>query len=259
MNAPFVSCLCPTFGRFPAYGHLVEEAIESFAKQDYPLDRRELLICNDCGAQELVCDVPGVRVLNVKDRFASLGGKYNWMIEQAKGDLLCPWEDDDLSLGWRINQGIRGLGIHYIPHLNAFDRHSAIDYWKPPQVIFLDARGVHYHHAVGVRHHASIFTREAWRRVGGYPEVSGNQDALMDQRLGGHLLPRYPDGIPPAEWSYIYRWNVSPNHLSGFGDPEVYYRQVGAAHLVEGTFTLRPHWRQDYLALCRQALGDVVL
>ena len=36
MHMPLVSCICPTYNRPPEYQHLVEEAIESFLRQDYP-------------------------------------------------------------------------------------------------------------------------------------------------------------------------------------------------------------------------------
>jgi glycosyltransferase involved in cell wall biosynthesis len=52
-----VSCICPTYNRPPNYQWLLEEAIESFLRQDYA--EKELLVLNDCAGQELVCDAPG--------------------------------------------------------------------------------------------------------------------------------------------------------------------------------------------------------
>jgi cellulose synthase/poly-beta-1,6-N-acetylglucosamine synthase-like glycosyltransferase len=65
-----VSCVCPTYNRPPHYHHLLEEAIESFLRQDYP--NKELIVLNDCPGQELICDGPGVRVVNVGERFLSI-------------------------------------------------------------------------------------------------------------------------------------------------------------------------------------------
>jgi len=234
-------CLCPTFGRAPDYLHLVEEAVESFLRQDYT-GERELIVLNDCPLQKLVCNVPNVRVVNLDRRFGSLGEKYNAMIELTAdhGDVLLPWEDDDISLPWRISQAVKQLGTG--------------SYWKPPQVWFKDSRGYHWNHAVGVRHHASIFTHDAWDRVGGYPRVSGNQDAVMDQYLGGAGLPRFPDGIPPNEWAYVYRWGVSPRHLSGNRDHHAAWIAEAYREVIPGTFELRPYWRTDYVGLTRNSL-----
>ena len=50
MNLPFISAKCVTYGRVS----LLEEAIESFLKQDYPNSRCELVIVNDCPIQRLI-------------------------------------------------------------------------------------------------------------------------------------------------------------------------------------------------------------
>lgn len=68
-----VSCLCPTYNRAPNLLHLVEEAIESFSRQDYP--DKELIVCNDTPGQQLEFSHPQVRVLNVPERFATLSDK----------------------------------------------------------------------------------------------------------------------------------------------------------------------------------------
>lgn len=237
MSLPGVSWLCPTYGRCPDYQHLLEERIESFLRQDYQ-GSKELVVLNDAPEQELVCDAPGVCVVNWPVRFSSLGAKYNHLVSLSHHDLLMPAEDDDLHLPWAITQAVEQLGSG--------------EYWKPPQIIFLQAdQPPVFKHPVGIRHHASIFTRQAWLRVGGYPPTSGNQDALFDAALGGDKLPRWPQGIPPEEWAFVYRWGVSPSHLSGNTDHEAFYRQWGQRPVVVGCFALRPHWREDYVVLCQ--------
>lgn len=84
--APLVTCVCPTFNR-PSEGmELLEEAVESFLRQDY--EQKELLILNDCPEQVLVCDAPGVRVVNFPSRFPSLGEKRNAGVRLARGTLI---------------------------------------------------------------------------------------------------------------------------------------------------------------------------
>lgn len=237
MTLPGVSWLCPTFARPPHWQHLLEERVHSFILQDYA-GPRELLILNDCPEQELLCDVPGVRIVNLKDRLPNLGTKYNRMVELAQYDLLMPAEDDDLHLPWAISQAVTMLGKS--------------SYWKPPQVWYCPkGQKPVWKHPVGVRHHASIFTREAWRKVGGYPAVTGSQDAAMDALLRKHCRVAPEVYLPPEEWAYIYRWGVSPCHLSGTRD------MVGLWNAQQGEpgqYVLRPHWRDDYLDMTRAAL-----
>lgn len=249
---PFVSCICPTYARPPAYQHLLEEAVESFLRQDYPVARRELIVVNDCRDQELEWPDelakalgPALRIYNYPRRFSSLGDKYNWAIRYAAGaggDLICPWEDDDISLPWRITQAVEHIGMS--------------DYWKPPQVWYLQAgQPPLWNHTVGVRHHAGIFRRAAWSRVGGYAPISGAQDGALDKLLGGSTLPAFPEGLPPRAWAYVYRWGVQPLHLSGQAPHDVWYEVIGRKPVERGSFILRPQWRADYVALCQAALG----
>jgi glycosyltransferase involved in cell wall biosynthesis len=243
---PLVSCICPTYGRAPGFLHLLEEAVESFNRQDYPEALRELIIVNDCPGQELACGSPGVRVMNLPRRFSSLGEKYNWAISQAQGSVILTWEDDDISLPHRISQAVEKLGD--------------AAYWNPRRSWFLDlgsanpgGPGLHHKHNHGVNHNASAFQRLAWEAVGGYPHISGAQDAAMDQRLMslGSWTGRLSDD--PGEWSYIYRWGVSPCHLSGDVRPDAFYARWGMGPTTPGVFHIKPHWRMDYSAMCAEA------
>lgn len=239
---PGVSCLCPTYGRFPHEAHLLEEAVESFRRQDYagPL---ELVILNDCKQQRLGCELPWVRTVNWPSRFHSLGAKYNALVGLARHDVLLPWEDDDISLPWRVSQAVRHLG--------------GGGYWCPGFSWFLDGAGLHQEHQQGVNHNASAFTRDAWRSAGCYPELSGRQDAALDAALS-RLFGR---GVPlghPAAWSYVYRWGVSSCHLSGNPDHDAAWKYFGALGVQGGEFTLAPFWRKDYEALCREASGSKI-
>jgi glycosyltransferase involved in cell wall biosynthesis len=225
---PMVSCICPTSGRPPVHQHLLEEAVESFLRQTYP--NKELIVLNDCPDQELFCDAPGVRIINVAARYSSLGEKYNAAIAMARGALIAPWEDDDISLPWRLSLSVEQLG--------------EATYFNPRSYWFWDEAGLHADHQVGYGHNLSLFTRAAFDAVGGYPPVSGAQDAAMDALL----CRRDTVGakrISPDEWFYIYRWGVSPHHLSGATNPNA-WQEIGMQPVEPGQFTLRPHWRQDY-------------
>jgi glycosyltransferase involved in cell wall biosynthesis len=229
-----ISCICPTYNRAPDHLFLVEEAIESFVRQDWP--NKQLIVVNDTPGQELVCDVWGVRVLNERKRIDSLGEKYNIAIEASIGDLICPWEDDDINLPWRLTECVQRLG--------------EADYYNPHRYWFMDGGGLCHSHAMGVSHACGIFRRSAWQTVGGYPEISGAQDAEMDRKLRQQCT--LSDALAPDidRWWYIYRWGVSPVHLSGNIDHQAQYERIGERPVELNRFELRPHWRQDYVKLC---------
>jgi glycosyltransferase involved in cell wall biosynthesis len=236
-----VSCICPTFNRPPRYQHLLEEAIASFLRQDYP--NKELIVLNDCPGQELICDEPGVRVVNVAERFPSLGDKHNAAVGLARGELIAPWDDDDISLPWRLSLSVARIGDG--------------DYFNPRCYWLLDNDGLHFDHPVGYAHNASLFRRAAFEGVGGYPSKSFGADAALDAAFSGlaHVVDplRGDKELRRSEWFYIYRWGVSPVHMSGSG-VEDFYGEVGKLPVVEGRFHLSPHWRRDYLAETRRLL-----
>ncbi len=234
---PLVSCICPTYNRAPAWLFLVEEAIESFLRQTYP--NKELIVFNDCPGQTLACAAPGVRVINVPRRYPTLGDKYNAAIAAARGDLIAPWEDDDISMPWRLSLSVERLGT--------------ADYFNPKRhwlMLDTELKGDQPH---GYGHNLSLFSRRAFDLVGRYPQVSGPQDAIMDGALMHHAMcrggPWTGDAeLTKAEWYYIYRWCVSPTHLSGNATPDEFYRFVGTQPIERGRFVLQPHWREDYEA-----------
>jgi glycosyltransferase involved in cell wall biosynthesis len=240
---PLISCLCPTFGRCgSAWQHLLEEAVESFLRQTDV--HSELLILNDHPAQELAFDHPRVRVVNQPQRFATLGEKYNALVFLASGSLLAPWEDDDISLPHRLELSRERLGER--------------DYYNPRRYWFLDRDGLHTDHTMGVGHNLSLFRRHAWQTVGGYPVMTGSQDAEMDQLLAAHVgvsCRVEDDALPLPEWYYVYRWGVSPCHLSGAANMQGLYDSLGAAPTAQGRFELKPHWREDYAALVATAVA----
>jgi glycosyltransferase involved in cell wall biosynthesis len=264
---PFVSCICPTYGRYPKRGFLLEVAIESFLRQDYPENRRELIVINDCPGQLLQHQKPfavgtgyhfssGIRtridergihwrrqvgLLYCPRRIGTLGAKYNAAIEQSRGELICCWEDDDISLPWRVSLSVKMLGD--------------ADYFNPKAYWYLTEGVFQHEQMTGYAHNASIFRRSAWEKVGCYPDHC-RQDAAMDsllreRRFGLQVI----DGPLVANESfYIYRWGESDHHVSAFGDPDQAYLDHGKKPVETGVFEIKPHWRQDYEGLIRSFL-----
>ena len=72
---PMVSCLCPTYRR----PKLLENSIACFLAQDYPADRRELIVLDDAGElQNQTGD--GWQVSSIQRRFRSLPEKFDDLI-----------------------------------------------------------------------------------------------------------------------------------------------------------------------------------
>lgn len=263
MSLPGVSCLCPTFNRAPHQLDLLGEAVESFLRQDYP-GPKELVVLNDTPGQELALvyprSYPNVRVINLGSRLATLGGKRDALVRLAQFDLLCPWDDDDISLPGRLSQAVDRLTrwrIHpYVDHPKVNGQWCA-PYWNPRRHWYLPPAGLQTNHSHGIGHNASIYTRDAWKKVGGYPAESGSEDRGMDQRLMALGNPPERVSDDPAEWMYVYRWGVSPTHVSGVanGPPEdphrPHFELIGRRPIAAGRFEITPAWKIDYAQLCR--------
>ena len=100
-----VSCICLTFAR----PKLLEEAIESFLKQDYE-GPHELIVLNDFDKQILECDVDDVWIHNEQPQYGTLGKKRNIACGLARFKYLMQWDDDDISFPNRISQAVEGIG-----------------------------------------------------------------------------------------------------------------------------------------------------
>lgn len=243
--SPLVSCICLTYNRAPDHLDLLDEAVESFLRQDYP--NKELIVLNDTPGQLLECDAPGVIVINLPQRLPSLGEKFNEAITYANGAMIAPWDDDDISLPWRLSRSVELLG--------------AGDYLNPGLYWFLDGQGLAHTESTGVGHFTSLLSREAFDRVGGYPAVSLGVDFEMDQLLRStqETVVSPLDGYQPLDlddWFYIYRWGVAPFHLSANADTSR-WDAIGAMPIVPGRFRIEPRWLADYTAMTREAIASV--
>src|SRR5437870_2425060 len=101
---PLVSCQCITYGRTT----LLDEAVESFVRQDY-VGPKELVILNDYADLTLACDVAGVKVINIPYRFRTIGEKRNACVALGRGDIIFPWDDDDIHLPHRISYSLQQM------------------------------------------------------------------------------------------------------------------------------------------------------
>lgn len=104
---PLVSCLMVT-GKRPG---LAAVAVEAFQRQTYA--NRELVIIDDSGGGALgeVCDVEDARIrwVRLPAENLTLGALRNRALAEARGEVLCQWDDDDLSAPQRLEKQVEVL------------------------------------------------------------------------------------------------------------------------------------------------------
>ena len=103
-NPPLVSCIMPTYNR----RRFVPHAIRYFLRQDYP--QRELLIVDDGtdAVKDLVPEDPRIRYLHF-DRKRTIGAKRNLACQEAQGEIIVHWDDDDWTAPWRLRYQVENL------------------------------------------------------------------------------------------------------------------------------------------------------
>ncbi|MBV8694738.1 MAG: hypothetical protein JO183_04525, partial [Ktedonobacteraceae bacterium] len=129
--------------------------------------------------------------------------------------------------------------------------------YNPHAYWYLDHRGLHSDHQMGVCQNCSLFRRSAFDVVDGYPHSSVNNDQVIHERLSRHPDVKQAEeaSLQAHEWFYIYRWGVSPVHLSSRRSPDTWSTHIGQMPVIPGRYVLRPHWKQEYVSTTRNALG----
>ena len=222
-----VSCQCITYDRV----HLLEEAIESFLRQDYD-GKKELVILNDCKEQILEFKHPDIHIINTPKRFRTVGEKRNACIAMCSGDVIFPWDDDDISLPWRIS-----LSLKYKEDKPYFKNKRA---WLWQNGIIKPKPVFNTYPSMG------CWDREFFEEVNGYAFMQSGQDIELDNRFR-KTGKRKCIQIPDEEVYYIYRFGGTGRpHLSSFGYGKG-WKEIGKKQiLTKGIITLNPNWRQEY-------------
>ncbi|HTC78136.1 MAG TPA: glycosyltransferase, partial [Terriglobales bacterium] len=103
-TAPLVSCIMPTFNR----RQFVPQAIRCFFRQSYP--NLELLVIDDGtdGIGDCVPQSERVRYLRLAQKL-TIGAKRNFACEQAAGEFIVHWDDDDWYPPDRVTRQIEPL------------------------------------------------------------------------------------------------------------------------------------------------------
>lgn len=203
MTLPYCVALCPTYRR----SKLLENSIACFEAQDYPEDRRELIILDDSG--ELVDGqnsrkftsrgVPTWRVISTTQRYESLPQKYNAMLKSAEhADVVFVWEDDDIYTPNHISSTASMCPM--------------VGYAKSPTVWSLYDQTKLQEEGASGRFHASLcMSRALLDKIGGWPKTkSGDFDQKLIASLekNGHQAT-FGKGYKPT---YVFRWGSTQSY-----------------------------------------------
>lgn len=239
-----VSCIMPTYNRYPRTGYVVEEAIESFLRQDY--QDKELLIINDAAGQELVFNHPQVRIWNLDYRVPDLSAKIQMAIDNAQGELFCRWDDDDIHLPWRLSLSVKKLATCGSPE------------WRPRNYWF-DPGTLRHNVGHANSHVTAIWSRACLAAIGGVypPKYSGYEDQAFNAALKAAGIPGGLEILPKEEIFYFYRWSTGGFHLSGAGGDSAnlqrQYDNRSKEQILKGPIHIKPKWYENHIERSRVA------
>lgn len=219
---------------------MLEESVECFVRQDY--QDKELIILNDTPNQHLVVNNPQVKVINTDERFPNLGLKLRALIQASQGDLICRWDDDDISLPHRLSYSVEKMSEH-------LEWHPTNYFWDVGELKYVDnPANIHV---------MSIFHRNILKQFE-YPVVaSGNEDQAFINEMSKAGLIINGETIPIEDIFYFYRWSTGAQHLSGFGAGEKMqsgYDKLGEEKIVTGKFEIKPRWYENHIERLEQQI-----
>ena len=240
MDYPKVSCICPTFAR----AYLLEEAIESFHRQDYP-GEKELIICNDFVDQELVYDHPEVKMINLSERALNLGSKRNLAYSYATGDVFLTWGDDDIHLPSRISRMIKAMS----------DLKSEFVFEGSYYILY----GGKLSFEKGKTSGAHIISKKLFYDAGKIPEINSGEDQVFNAMVKKYLKIITPLPVCQTPPQFLYRFSTGRAHISQFGEDkankksgyELFLEQakqyIKQGKEPSGRYELKPHWSKDWV------------
>lgn len=227
-----ISVLTITYKRH----HLLEEAIESFLRQELPPEC-EMVIINDNPDVNYLFKHPQITILNIKKRFPSIAAKLQWGYKQCKYDYIYRLDDDDLLAPWALknvnidienNPGFeiyRSEGMYFFVN-NKFEKESSNI------------------------NNGNVYTKAYLDRII-WPDKSGDEDADI---TFAHKAKIYESKL---KHTMLYRWGMGTFHISGMGTQPNNVILNQADRLLDNTsgeIILHPHFDNDYYGQIKKPL-----
>jgi glycosyltransferase involved in cell wall biosynthesis len=210
----------------PTYNRrlFVPQAIRCFLRQDYP--NAELVIMDDSTPSivDLVPNDPRIRFIHL-DRRHTLGAKRNLACEQARGEVVMHWDDDDWYPPWRVRVQVRALLDHHADLCGS----SRVFYYEAP-------------------------TKKAWRyeypQGRGAPWVAGN---TLAYRKSFWARNRFPDIQVGEDTRFV--WSGATKAIYDLRDPALCVATVHSTN-TSRKITSGAYWIAQSTAQIHELLGD---
>jgi glycosyltransferase involved in cell wall biosynthesis len=191
---PLVSCIMPTYER----RRYVPQALQSFLQQDYP--HRELIVVDDGrdAIEDLVQGLPNVRYFHVAR--TSIGAKRNFACQQADGEIIAHWDDDDWYSPDRLRYQVAPI-LAGKADMTGLENAFVLE--LPGCVFWTINPSLHERLFVGNVHGGTlVYRKEVWTQGLHYPEVNLAEDAWLLHRatLQGKRLLRLSN---PGVFVYV--------------------------------------------------------
>lgn len=218
--------------------HILEEAMESFLRQDFS-GESEMVIINDSPIVEYVFEHPKIRIINLKERFPSVGQKLKFGFSQCKYDYIYRLDDDDLLAPWALSHAWEDIKAHPDYEIYRSDGHYYFENNK-----FLGIGGS--------VNNGNVYTKKYLSRIE-IPEISCGEDYSMTFDFNAKIY-----NSPRKQKTMIYRWGMNTYHISGMGKINNNAIYEWADRIVEekaaerntnvesGLIVLRPHFQEEY-------------
>lgn len=247
MNLPFLSAICLQYCDVPQ----LEDALGCFLAQDYA-GEHEIVVLNSFNRQKLHYDHPNVHIVNLETRPDSLSECRNLAIEHARGTHIVVWDSDDSFTPWYLSTIANHFGDGQWAWL---DKQFYLVGWKIKNIVPGSMNSL-------------IFTKEAWRKVGGY-HVGMNVGE--DRQFVGKITTQTPGKrvvLKPEEIGFLYSWGEGNYHISGQGDDvkgkvtsyervkKHWEKRVSARLVPLGDIVLNPAMKQPYGEMAKRFVGS---
>lgn len=225
--------VCCTYLRPDTLGEL----IGSFERQDYPRDRRELVVLDDAG-QYIDEQGSGWRVVSRAERFPTLGQKRNAAARLVSDDVeaFVVADDDDIYLPHWL-----GALAHALTHA---------DWAVPSRVLVWSDGSLGAVDNWGTYHSAWAYRRSMFEQLGGYAPLNNGEDqefALRARRAGFTWVDPCQESPPYL----ICRMGAAFYQTSDLDDDG--YSGLGC-HLPARPVKLQVGWNEPYDLLAASLL-----
>jgi len=242
-NLVKVSALCPTYGREENGPRLYEV----FNDQTY--ENRELLIFDDSVTPSIFfrnLNDPKVRYHHTASR-STVGAKRNWLAENAKGQILAHFDDDDYYAPNYLTAMVSALGDSDLVKLSSFYlfsiTHQAFAYWdlnhiatlhfrleslRPVEVFQTDMMKPDERELWQLKNllgygFSCVYRKSLWQRVPFEDARHGEDFDFVEAAMGAGASVRLPldlNGLAlvlrhPADNSIVYPQYLLPPHTLG--------------------------------------------